>query len=145
MTAHPEIILGYPSEFETCPDWVPGLNAGRWFPSISLKTIRFTGSIRGPTGRQEFETCPDWGADCKVRECRLRLQSDARQTGIASSHADALSVTISAMPSTNPYVANRKAPYFPPEVACSRGMNVVRCDSTSASPIIPGMESASMA
>ena len=43
MTGHPEIILGYPSAFETCPDWVPGLDAGRWFPSISHAAFEWAG------------------------------------------------------------------------------------------------------
>ena len=43
VRGHPEVILGCRGEFETCPDWVPDLDAGRWFQSTNLKTIRFHG------------------------------------------------------------------------------------------------------
>jgi hypothetical protein len=39
MTAHPEVILGSPGEFETCPDWVPGMDTGQQFARIALKTM----------------------------------------------------------------------------------------------------------
>jgi hypothetical protein len=68
MTAHPEIILGFPSKFETRPDWVPGLDAGQWFPSISLKTIRFHG----------FDQRANWAVKVRnvsSRGCRWRVFS----------------------------------------------------------------------
>jgi hypothetical protein len=39
MTAHPEVILGAPVEFETCPDWVPTLDKPWRCARIVLKTI----------------------------------------------------------------------------------------------------------
>jgi hypothetical protein len=38
MTAHPELILGSLGEFETCPDWVPGMDTARPFASMMIKT-----------------------------------------------------------------------------------------------------------
>src|SRR5215831_1375765 len=57
----------------------------------------------------------------------------------------ALNVTTSAIASTSAYVANRNAPYRPPEAAWTFGMNLDKLESTTASPIIPGIASRSIA
>ena len=44
-----------PGEFETCPDWVPGMDAGQGLAPITLKTICVG----------EFDHCVNWVA--KVR------------------------------------------------------------------------------
>ncbi len=43
VTTHPKVIPGQSGEFETCPDWVPGVDTGQRFAPISLKTIRAHG------------------------------------------------------------------------------------------------------
>src|ERR1700683_2264574 len=63
----------------------------------------------------------------------------------AARYGVARSVTTSARPSTSAYVAKRNAPYFPPDVACSFGINVPRFESTAASPIIPGIARSNIA
>jgi hypothetical protein len=63
----------------------------------------------------------------------------------ATSYGVGLRVTTSATPSTSAYVAKRNAPYLPPDVACSFGMKVDKLESTTASPIIPGIASRSIA
>jgi len=57
----------------------------------------------------------------------------------------ALSVTAAPIASTNAYEANRKAPYFPAEVACRLGMKVDRLESATTSPTIPGRTNRSAA
>ena len=54
-------------------------------------------------------------------------------------------MTNSATPRTSAYVAKRNAPYRPPDAACSFGMKVDKSESTTASPIIPGIASRSIA
>src|ERR1700722_13350806 len=54
-------------------------------------------------------------------------------------------VTTSASPSTRAYVAKRNAPYRPADSACSRGIKTERCDSTTTSPIMPGIASSTIA
>ena len=39
MTHHPEPILGSLDEFETCPDWVPGMDRCQRFVPIILETL----------------------------------------------------------------------------------------------------------
>ena len=60
ITAHPELILGSLGEFETCPDWVPGMDKLGPSASIIMKTNPPVSSITLLVGWQKFETCPDW-------------------------------------------------------------------------------------
>ena len=54
---HPDTILGPPGEFETCPDWVPGLDTALpvCVDDDENKT-RPINSITLPIGWQKFET-----------------------------------------------------------------------------------------
>ena len=67
MTAHPELILGSLGEFETCPDWAPGMDTERPSASIMMKTK----SVHG------FDHTANWTA--KVRNVsRLGSQISTR-------------------------------------------------------------------
>src|ERR1039457_6159909 len=88
ITAHPELILGSLGEFETCPDWVPGVDTARPFASMISKQNPFMGSITPPIGSRKFETCPDWGVTqnwCLKSVLYGRLQFSARTRRIARS------------------------------------------------------------
>jgi hypothetical protein len=81
ITRHPEVALGFPGEFETCPDGVPAMDSGQRFGRITLKKCASTGSITVPTGWQKFETCPGWGAAFpgRLSLCFSRLRAPAQQ------------------------------------------------------------------